>query len=94
MIFTTDELSKIEIEDNVTQLNIIVDVHGMKCREVKRFLNNIINLIRGRYLMTVIHGYIHGNAIEEMIAKETINYKITKRYQDTWQYGVTYLQVS
>ena len=94
MIFTTDELSKIEIEDNANQLIIVVDVHGMKCREVKRFLNNIINLTSGKYLMTVIHGYIHGNAIEDMIATQIINQKIINRYQDTWHYGVTYLQVA
>ena len=94
MIYTTEELSRIIVEDDDNQLNIIVDVHGMKCREARRLINNLILLISGSFTMEIIHGYIHGTAIKEMIAKETINNRIKNRYEDTWHYGVTYLNVA
>lgn len=44
--------------------------------------------------MEVIHGYIHGTAIKDMIAENKINKRIVLRYVDTWHYGVTYLCVA
>ena len=43
MIFTWDELDRVQIREaeNDSAAMIIADVHGMKCYEAKRFINNI-----------------------------------------------------
>ena len=94
MILTEEVLSRITVEDDNDELRITVDVHGMKCWEVRRLLNNLILLSSGSFTMEIIHGYIHGTAIKEMIANDAINPRIINRYEDTWHYGVTYLNVA
>lgn len=46
---------------------IKVDVHGLTCRDAKRFVNNIINLTDGGCQVIVIHGYRHGTSIRDML---------------------------
>lgn len=48
------------------KFKIIADVHGMKRFEAKRFLRNIIALIREAFLLMVIHGYNHGTVLKEL----------------------------
>ncbi|SCW39598.1 hypothetical protein SAMN02910400_00612 [Lachnospiraceae bacterium C10] len=68
MIFTQEELSRIQIFSSAA-IKIIVDVHGLCCKQARRFLNNIINCVRLSYELIVVHGYSHGTAIKKMMAE-------------------------
>jgi len=67
MIFTNDEIARITegIKNDVH--TITVDVHGLRVKDAKRLLNNLMAINREGYDIQVIHGYSHGTAIKEMI---------------------------
>ena len=47
MIFSQTDIDRITVKDTVPKnLQVMVDVHGMKCCEAKKFINNIINAVR------------------------------------------------
>lgn len=47
MVLTQNELDKVNVFENRRgKLLITADVHGMKCYEARRFINNIINIVR------------------------------------------------
>ena len=46
MILTTAELCRVQIRDGAAcEPSVIVDVHGLKCREARRLINNIMEEI-------------------------------------------------
>lgn len=93
MIFTKEELSRMRVED-INEIDVTVDVHGMHCKEVMRFLNNIINLIRESFILTVIHGYNRGIAIKHMLYVDMNNRKIKKIVGDYCNMGITYINIA
>ena len=94
MIFTEDEIHRLTItEYKNKKAHIIVDVHGMKCSQVRRFINNIINSVRTAFQLMIIHGYNRGTAIKEMLAHNFNNSNIIERYQDAINYGITHILV-
>lgn len=95
VIYPGDEVTRIQIfQKSNGELSVVVDVHGMKCRQAERFINNLINIARCRFVMTVIHGYNHGTAILEMVRNELDNRHIVNRYTDNYNRGVTYLAIA
>lgn len=95
MIFSEDDIERITVKNEVEKmLQVIVDVHGMKCRQAKRFINNIINVIRETFKLVVIHGYNHGTAIKDMLADNFSNPHIVEQYPDIQNKGVTYMILS
>lgn len=92
MIFSQDDIARISVKDEgEKKLQITVDVHGMKCSQAKRFINNIINAIRETFKLVIIHGYNHGTAIKDMLADNFKNTHIVEQYQDPYNKGVTYM---
>lgn len=94
MIFTSDEFGRLRIGESDNELSIIADVHGMKCRQARRFLNNIINAVRQPFRLEVIHGYVHGTAIKEMLDRNFDNVHIIEHHSDPCNYGVTYISLA
>ena len=94
LIFTEDEIARITVDIEPECPNVTVDVHGLKCRDAKRLINNIINLLRVRFQLKVIHGYNHGTAIKNMLATNYTNSHVRKKYLDTYNQGVTYMVVA
>ncbi len=72
---------------------VSVDLHGQNRREAKRFLSNMINMVRHPFTLEVIHGYNHGTALKEMINSEEINPRIIERTTLTYNLGVTVLSI-
>ncbi len=94
MIFTTDIIKRMKIEEDLgVVVGVTIDVHGMKCAEVKRFINNIIAVIKSTFRLTIIHGYNHGTAIKEMIFNGLYNERIKSKRGDSYNMGMTYLQI-
>ena len=96
MIFTWDELDRVQIREaeNDSAAMIIADVHGMKCYEAKRFINNIINAIRTTFQLIIIHGYNHGTAIKDMLADSFKNRHVYSQFQDQYNRGRTRMYVA
>ena len=92
MIFSQDDINRITVKDEVEKnLQVIVDVHGMKCSQAKRFINNIINAIRSAFKLVIIHGYNHGTAIKDMLAEGFRNAHIVEQFQDPYNKGITHM---
>ena len=95
MIMTQDELDRIKVsEDSNGKVQITADVHGMKCYQAKRFINNIINALRIAFVLIVIHGYTHGTAIKEMLFQNFSNEHISNQYADSYNYGITHMVIT
>lgn len=93
-IYTSKETRRIHVNETVTGISVVVDVHGMTCSQAKRFINNLINVARCPFILTVIHGYNHGTAILRMVRNELDNQHITRRFLDQYNQGVTYLAIA
>ena len=94
MIFTNDEISRLSIKEAPgTKPQIIADVHGMKCSQARRFINNIINTIRETFKLIIIHGYNHGTAIKDMLAESFCNSHITEQFPDPYNQGITHMLI-
>lgn len=91
LIFTKEELNRITVTQNqFNELEIVVDVHGMKCSYAKRFINNLINVTRRAFTLTIIHGYNHGTAIKDMLHNEFSNPHILQNIPDKRNQGLTH----
>lgn len=94
-IYPCDEMTRIQVLQNANgEFSVVVDVHGMKCWQAERFINNLINIAQCPFVMTVIHGYNHGTAILEMVRTHLNNRHIANRYTDSYNRGVTYLAIA
>lgn len=95
LILTETELNRISINEKTNgKLLITADVHGMKCRDAKRFINNIINIIRAAFQLIIIHGYNHGTAIKDMLAQNFSNDHIYNQFPDPYNQGVTHMFIA
>ena len=90
LIFTNDDMKRIHVKENKGETKIIADVHGMSVRSAKRFINNILNVVRMNIQLIVIHGYNHGTAIRDMINNHFENEHVVSKYIDKDNKGVTH----
>lgn len=93
-IYTSEETDRVHITESSNGISVVVDVHGMKCGQAKRFINNLINIARCPFLLTIIHGYNHGTVILEMVRTELRNQHISSMFLDSHNQGVTYLSIA
>ena len=95
MVLTNDELSRISVQEkSQRKIRITADVHGMKCYEARRFINNIINIMRMAFQLIIIHGYNHGTAIKKMLAQNFSNDHIYVQFPDPRNQGITHMLIA
>ena len=95
MIFSQEDFSRLSITESATgNIVIIADVHGMKCYEARRFINNIICIVNTDCQLVIIHGYNHGTAIKEMLSQNFKNRHIYERFPDPSNQGVTHMSIA
>ncbi len=100
--YNQDRLNSILSKNDLTRISmkfsdkiyVIVDVHGMKCSQTRRFINNIINSVRVAFQLIVIHGYNHGTAIKDMLAENFSNSHIVEQHADFYNQGVTHMYIA
>lgn len=73
-------------------VKITIDVHGLTCREAKRFISNTVNLSGGCCITEIIHGYRQGTRIRDMIRNKFSNPHIRHIIADFRNPGITCLQ--
>ena len=94
-IFSDDELNRLIIQEQPKKgIRIRADVHGMKCIQARRFINNIINIARCSFQLTIIHGFNHGKAIKDMLANDFCNHYVTAHFSDSRNQGITYMFIT
>ena len=95
MVLTEDELKRVTVQEKPNNgIRIIVDVHGMKCYLVRRFINNIINVAMTAFQLVIIHGFNHGTAIKSMLEQDFSNRRIFEQYSDPFNRGVTHMKIA
>ena len=95
MVLTNDELSRISVQEkSQRKIRITADVHGMKCYEARRFINNIISIMRMAFQLIIIHGYNHGTAIKKMLAQNFSNDHIYEQFPDPRNQGITHMLIA
>ena len=95
MVLTQSEMNRIIISESRSgKIRITADVHGMKCYEARRFINNIINIVRTAFQLVIIHGYNRGTAIKEMLAQNFSNDHIYEQFPDPRNQGVTHMLIA
>lgn len=95
MILTQKELDRINVSEiGNRKIRITADVHGMKCYEARRFINNIINIVRMTFQLVIIHGYNHGIAIKEMLAQNFSNNHVFEQFPKPRNQGITHMLIA
>ncbi len=95
-LFSIEQVDRIHITSDIygNVSNIMIDVHGLTCKEAKQFIKNIINTVMGCCPVKVIHGYRHGINIKRMLRENFSNPYIMKIVGDCCNMGVTYLNTA
>ena len=73
-------------------VKVSVDVHGLTCREARRFISNVVNISGGFCVIEIIHGYRHGTRLKDMLQNRFSNPHISQIATDFTNPGVTCLQ--
>ena len=90
-VLPKDEVKRLKVNEGKELPEITVDVHGMKCVQVRKLLNNLINVVRTAIRIIVIHGFNHGQEIKNMLADDFYNDHIVNHFADVRNQGVTYI---
>ena len=93
-MFSKKEISRIteELKEDGSHL-FVVDMHGLTTKKAKKFLKNLIAINKEGYDLCVIHGYIHGTAIREMIYKDNLGERVIKKIAYPSNHGRTLLKI-
>lgn len=95
LMLPADEYCRLTVsETDEKSIKISADVHGMKCFEARRFINNTIAIVHTDFQLTVIHGYRHGTAIRDMLADNFENSHVREQYQDHFNQGLTHMIIA
>ncbi len=95
LILSPENIKRLSITESDSEIiEIVVDVHGMKCYEARRFINNIIAIVHSDCQLVIIHGYNHGTAIKEMLSQNFNNRHIRERFPDLNNQGVTHMHIA
>ena len=76
MIFGKSTIARISLLISLDREaeKIILDFHGLSCREAERFTHNIVNVTRGGCLIEGIHGYRKRTRIKDMLQPRSLEF--------------------
>ena len=96
ILYGSEDADRVEWKSSDdSNITVSVDVHQMTCSEAKRFIKNIISLFaQCDFTLNVIHGYVHGTAIKEMICRDSISQRIEKITSPANNPGVSVLMIA
>lgn len=92
-VFSERYLSRLKVKFRENQILIYVNLHQMKCREARKFLNEVIALVRGNFVLRAIHGYNHGTEIKRMLMENFDNTRIAGKRNMFDNPGITDLDI-
>lgn len=89
MIFTKEEIERIKENPD----GICLDLHRLSVKQSKRLVNNVISMNRDNFSLTLIHGYVHGTAIKEMLVGNFDNPRVIGKHGVKNNYGRTVFDI-
>ena len=95
MILSGEEMSRIEVnetEDGAACVDL--DLHQLTRSQAERLLKNVINLIRGEFVLNAIHGFNHGVVLKKMVMETSFGRRVIDRRSPAWNPGQTFLKVA
>lgn len=92
-IISGNEFYRVKIEERNDIQYVIVDLHGMSCREANRIVRSIIAMFLFPFVLVLIHGYNSGTALKEMIRNSVANPRIQSKQSPSENPGITYVTV-
>lgn len=66
-VLPASEIGRVSYRPGDEGVEIVLDLHGLTCREARRIIVNLVNILRQRVWIVLIHGYRHGTAIKDML---------------------------
>lgn len=72
---------------------VIMDYHELKVSEGRRYLNNVIAMLRNGCRLEIIHGFNHGTDMKAMVWACKSD-RIVKRYSPTYNPGITFIDLA
>ena len=86
-----DDKERVTIQGTEKGLtDVVLDVHGLKCSQARKIINNMLNISRQKFRLVVIHGFHGGTAIKDMIP-EMHNEHIIDIQKNRTNPGMTYI---
>jgi len=93
-VFGMKERNRYHIEKDEDGTPIVVmDYHELKVSEGKKYLNNVIAMLRYGCKLEIIHGFNHGTDMKAMVWGCQSD-RIIKRYSPAFNPGVTYIDLA
>ena len=94
-LFSKEDIARIKFSVQKDGKKLVtVDMHGLRAKDARKFIKNLVAINKEGYDMCFIHGYNHGTAIKEIIWNEKLNNRITDKRGIQKNPGITYLSVA
>lgn len=100
-ILNKDEIKRVEInrvnaenhKSIKNQIQIMLNVHGWSVKKTEVVIDKLVKLMIGSFELCVIHGYIHGTHIKDMLTRYTNTRLVdtNSKYCLAYNPGVTYM---
>ena len=72
---------------------VVMDYHELKVCEGRKYLNNVIAMLRYGCKLEIIHGFNHGTDMKAMVW-DCQNDRIVSRYSPAYNPGVTFIDLA
>jgi len=82
----------IESDEDGTPI-VVIDYHELKVSEGRKYLNNVIAILRNGCRLEIIHGFNRGTDMKAMVWN-CQNDRIIKRYSPTYNPGITFIELA
>ena len=80
-LFSKEEIARVKDTVRMNGKHLVtVDMHGLRAKEAKRFLKNLIAVNKDGCEMCVIHGYKHGTAIRDIVNHDNFGKRVVGRF--------------
>jgi len=91
MFLTKSEMERIRFLEDGT---VVVDVHQLDRKAMKRLLRNIAAVFRNGIDLLVIHGYHHGTTLKDVLQTDRIFSRPYSVESNHWNPGRTRIHIS
>ena len=85
LVLSPSDMGRLRVVDE----ELLVDVHGLTCRQAMQLLKNVIALMNGSLNIDVVHGYNRGHAIKEMLKNDFLSKRVIRTESVAWNPGMT-----
>ena len=93
LILSKEKYERITFNKENDEEYITIDLHYLSCRDAERLVRNVIAVSDESFELELIHGYIHGTALKQMLENYKISDRIIQRQGVAYNLGMTKMKV-